>query len=120
MMALLRKAVDALLGEIHDRTRQPEDLTGRRELSTTRQRSGREQEKWLQLVGNGFSTFGTHPVISWSSYTNRHLIAPPHADPLVLCNKTRAACQDAFDALSALQTDPSTVQLAVKELCSCL
>lgn len=78
------------------------------------------QPKWDQLVQNGFSTFGSHPVAAWSSYTNRHLMSPPRADPIEIQQKIRAAYQDALDGLWALQTDPGSVQLAVKELCSCL
>lgn len=119
MMRFLRRVVDALLCEIQHR-RRPGEVAVHGELDAINHRSVRVQEKWFQLVENGFSTFGTHPAVSWSSYTNQHLIAPPHADPVVLHNKIRAVYQDAFDNLWALQTDPGTVQLAVKELCSCL
>ncbi|KAJ4391285.1 hypothetical protein N0V93_004902 [Gnomoniopsis smithogilvyi] len=120
MMAFLRKVVDALLCDIRSRGLQPDELTVRSQLDSTKHTLGKGQEKWLQLVGNGFSTFGRHPVISWSSYTNQHLVAPPHADPVVLSKRILAAYQDSLDGLSALQMDPSSVQLAVKELCSCL
>lgn len=119
MMGFLRKVVDALLCDIQDR-HGPGEATNHIERGTKKHQSSHNQEKWLQLIKNGFSTFGLHPAVSWSSYTHQHLVAPPHADPVLLSNKIRAVYQNAMDGLWALQTDPGAVQVAVKELCSCL
>lgn len=119
IMKFLRKAVDALMCDIQRRGWPPK-VTNRIAPHIPTHQSGQKQEKWLQLVENGFSTFGLHPVVSWSSYTHQHLVAPPHADPVELGTKIRAVYQDAVDGLWALQTDPGAVQLAVKGLCSCL
>lgn len=119
MMKFLRKVVDTLQCDIQRRG-WPSEATNHIEPGTPTHQSDQTQGKWFQLVENGFSTFGLHPVVSWSSYTHQHLVAPPHADPVELSIKIRAVYQDAVDGLWALQTDPSAVQLAVKELCSCL
>lgn len=119
MMSFLRKAVDALLYNVQHHRRPAAQGTKHIEQGMTKHQPDYNQEKWLQLVYNGFSTFGMHPAVSWSSYTHQHLVAPPHADLVVLSNKISAVYQDAIDGLWALQTDPEGVQLAVKELCSC-
>lgn len=119
MMGFLRKVVDALLCDIQH-CRRPDEATNQIERGSKKDQSNHNQEKWLQLIENGFSTFGLHPAVSWSSFTHQHLVAPPHADTVVLSNKIRAVYQDATDSLWALQTDPGAVQVAVKELCSCL
>ncbi|KAJ4424657.1 hypothetical protein N0V82_000585 [Gnomoniopsis sp. IMI 355080] len=119
MMSLLKKVVDSILYDIQHR-RHLGEAADYDEPGATERRSVPVQQKWAQLVGNGFSTFGMQPRVTKSSYTNQHLVAPPQADPVVLSKKIRAVYQDAFDGLWALQTDPSAVQLAVKELCSCI
>lgn len=119
ILKFLRKVVNELLCDIQRRG-WPAEVTNHIEPGIPTQSSGQKQEKWLQLVTNGFSTFGLHPVVSWSSYTHQHLVAPPQADPMELSTKIRTVYQDTLDGLWALQTDPGAVQLAVKELCSCL
>lgn len=139
MMKLLKSFVDGLLVAIRQRcgvdatTKDCDHSQGQSQENVSLQMKtlslkefhgsnsdSRPQPKWEQLVQNGFSTFGSHPVVTWSSHTNRHFMSPPRTDPIELRNKIQAAYQDAFDDVWALQTDPASVQLAVKELRSCL
>lgn len=120
MMGFLRAFVDRLLGDIQQRRRcGVEDDNDESTVDISAEQSLQPQPRWEQLVQSRFSPSGHNATSSWSLHANQHLIAPPRADPMEIYSKIRASHQSALDKLWELQNDPGSVQLAVRELCSC-